>query len=119
MQRFWKIFMVLATVSALAFVASACDDDDQKSDTAAGTESTGAGAQLPRQTSQSGEVEVGVAPAGLSTTASTWDFKVSIDSRGAELTEDLTAAAVLVDDSGKEYKPVGYEGDPRGGTHRP
>ena len=73
---------------------------------------------MPRQTSQSGEVEVGVAPAGLSETATTWSFAVCLDSQGTELNEDLIAAAVLVDDGGRQYKPVGYEGDPPGGTHR-
>ncbi|MHB1390612.1 MAG: hypothetical protein ACYCXF_05160 [Thermoleophilia bacterium] len=110
--------MVLGTVAALAVFAGACGGGDQKSDTAGDIATSASGALLPKQTSQSGEVEVAVAPTGLSAAAVTWDFKISIDSQGAELNEDLMSAAVLVDDSGREYMAVGYEGDPPGGTHR-
>jgi len=50
--------------------------------------------------------------------AKTWTFSITVDSKGAEISEDLAAAAVIVDDKGKEYPPTGYEGDGPGGTHR-
>ncbi|MHB0866813.1 MAG: hypothetical protein ACYC6B_00045 [Thermoleophilia bacterium] len=104
-------------MAAPAVLAGACGGDDQKSATTAVTRTTGD--SLPRQTSQSGEIEVGVTPAGLTATDATWDFNISVDSQGAELTEDLAAATVLlVDGSGKEYKALAFEGDPPGGIHR-
>lgn len=108
--------MFVTTVTVLAIFAASCGSNGGETT----TETAGAlnDVTLPRQTSQSGDVGVAVMPGNIAADAQTWTFKVTIDSKGAELSEDLAAAAVIVDVSGKEYPSTGYEGDGPGGNHR-
>lgn len=41
-----------------------------------------------------------------------------MDTHSVELDQDVAKIAALVDDSGKEYKPLRWEGTPVGGHHR-
>ncbi len=45
-------------------------------------------------------------------------FAVILNTHSVELSDDLTKAAVLKDENGKEYRPIGWEGAPPGGHHR-
>jgi hypothetical protein len=45
-------------------------------------------------------------------------FEVSMNTHSVDLSADLTAVSTLTDDQGKEYRPVGWEGDGPGGHHR-
>ncbi len=68
-------------------------------------------------TNSEGAVNISVAPKnGLDSGA--WKFEITLDTHSVEITEDLSKVSVLVDDSGQEYKPIAWEGDPPGGHHR-
>ncbi|HXF44383.1 MAG TPA: hypothetical protein VNK70_02895 [Candidatus Paceibacterota bacterium] len=73
-------------------------------------------AGLELQTSEEGAVTVTVKPVSLS--ADSWNFEIVLDTHSEELTADLTKVAVLVDENGREYAPLGWEGSPPGGHHR-
>ncbi len=45
-------------------------------------------------------------------------FIVILNTHSVELSDDLTKSAVLKDENGKEYRPIGWEGAPPGGHHR-
>lgn len=68
------------------------------------------------QTSSEGAVIVTVLPKTVS--ESGWEFEITLDTHSGALDEDMVAVAVLVDDAGKEYAPLAWEGDSPGGHHR-
>ena len=73
-------------------------------------------AVLESQTNSEGGVTVMVTPKNLSVVS--WNFEVSLSTHSVELDEDLIKVAVLVDENGKEFKPISWEGSPAGGHHR-
>lgn len=77
-----------------------------------------AGAQLPTQKDSGGGVTVSVTPGNLSADAKTWDFSVVLDTHSQDLSDDLAKSAVLVDDKGREFKAVSWDGAAPGGHHR-
>ena len=70
------------------------------------------------QTVSVGTVAYEATPKNLSKSASIWDFEIVLDTHEGSLDQDLTQLAVLLDDKGREYKPVKWDGDPPGGHHR-
>lgn len=77
-----------------------------------------AGTPLASRTSDSGGVRVVVTPKAVEPGAAVWEFEVVMDTHTRPLNEDLARAAALVDDSGRQHAPVGWQGDPPGGHHR-
>ncbi len=62
-------------------------------------------------------VTVTVTPVDISSQSKEWKFDVVMDTHSVELDQDLLKIIVLVDDQGKEYIPINWEG-PVGGHHR-
>lgn len=62
-------------------------------------------------------VTVVITPLDLSSQSAEWKFDVGMNTHVVELDQDMTKVAVLIDDQGKEYKPLTWEG-PTGGHHR-
>ncbi|OGM97435.1 MAG: hypothetical protein A2735_01740 [Candidatus Yanofskybacteria bacterium RIFCSPHIGHO2_01_FULL_41_21] len=62
-------------------------------------------------------VTITVTPIDISSQLKKWEFEIVMDTHSVELNQDLTKMAVLVDDQGKEYKPLSWEGT-IGGHHR-
>lgn len=69
------------------------------------------------KTEEQANVTVVVTPLELSPSSKQWKFDVGMNTHSVELDHDLTKIAVLIDDQGKEYKPMGWEGL-IGGHHR-
>ena len=65
-----------------------------------------------------GVVTVNVTPTLVSSKDLQWKFDVSFSTHSIELDQDITQISVLVDDKGKEYKPIRWEGSGPGGHHR-
>ena len=70
------------------------------------------------KTDDQANVTVTVVPSGFSLQTKEWKFDIVMDTHSVELDQDLTEVAVLVDDGGKEYKPIRWEGPLAGGHHR-
>lgn len=64
-----------------------------------------------------GAVTVTVVPLELSVESTQWKFDIVMDTHSVELNQDMVKSAILIDDQGKEYKPLNWEG-PTGGHHR-
>jgi hypothetical protein len=62
-------------------------------------------------------VTITVTPIDISSGLKEWKFAVVMDTHSVELDQNLTKLAVLIDDQGKEYQPLNWEG-PVGGHHR-
>ena len=62
-------------------------------------------------------VTVTVTPSDLSVASGEWKFNVVMDTHSVELDQDMTKVAILIDEQGKEYKALSWEG-PVGGHHR-
>jgi hypothetical protein len=75
-------------------------------------------AGLKTQTNREGSVTVKVTPGNLSSTATSWDFEVTISSHTTELDQDMQSVAVLVADASDAQPPLAWNGDPPGGHHR-
>jgi ATP-dependent protease ClpP protease subunit len=70
------------------------------------------------KTEEQESVTVVVTPLDLSLNSKEWKFNIVMDTHSVELDQDMTKIAVLVDDQGKEYKPIRWEGAEAGGHHR-
>lgn len=70
------------------------------------------------ETSAEGNVTVAVTPVSLASGSKTWDFQISLDTHSAPLDQDMTKTSTIVDDSGRVYEPIQWDGDPAGGHHR-
>lgn len=81
-----------------------------------GGETIGGEAIFESKSDSQGGVTITVTPKIFLESA--WDFEITLDTHSVELNEDLTKAAILVDENGKEYKPSAWRGDPAGGHHR-
>lgn len=75
------------------------------------------GAGFPTRTSDAGGVRVVITPKAV-TAKSDWEFTVTMDTHTKPLDDDLTKTAVLVDDGGRKFMPVSWQGDKPGGHHR-
>jgi hypothetical protein len=45
-------------------------------------------------------------------------FEIRLNTHSGNLSQDLVAVCTLKDDSGREYRPTGWDGSPPGGHHR-
>jgi len=77
-----------------------------------------AATELGTQKNSERGVTVAVTPQNLSAGASTWDFKVVLDTHSGDLNDDLVKAAVLLDGTGMQHVPVAWDGAAPGGHHR-
>jgi hypothetical protein len=73
---------------------------------------------LASRISDAGGVHVAVTPKVVERGATAWEFELVIDTHTKLLNEDLSRAAVLVDDEGRERAALAWQGDPPGGHHR-
>lgn len=71
---------------------------------------------LEQKIDSQGSVSVSITPQKIE--GDLWEFEVVLDTHAEELDEDLTKVTVIVDDEGREYKPVSWKGSPPGGHHR-
>ncbi len=69
------------------------------------------------KTDDQASVTVVVTPLDLSPQSTEWKFDIGMNTHSVELDQDMTKIVVLVDDQGKEYAPINWEG-PTGGHHR-
>ena len=70
------------------------------------------------QRNSAGGVTVAVTPQNLGAGATSWDFKVVLDTHSQDLSDDLAKNATLLDDKGGRHAPVKWEGAGPGGHHR-
>lgn len=75
-------------------------------------------AQLAPQVHSQNGVKVVVSPRDLAANAEIWTFGIVLDTHSQDLSDDLVQSTVLVDDMGREVKPVAWEGAQPGGHHR-
>jgi hypothetical protein len=79
---------------------------------------TALAAELTSQRTSASGVTVTVVPQELAPSSNSWDFKVVLDTHSQELTDDLVKTTTLLDDKGKKYVPISWEGAGPGGHHR-
>jgi hypothetical protein len=70
------------------------------------------------KTDSQGEVNVTVTPLDLGAGSSQWKFDVGFNTHSVEQNQDPVQISVLVDDQGKQYQPVSWQGPGPGGHHR-
>lgn len=67
-------------------------------------------------TDEQAEVTVEVTPLNMDEPSNEWVFDIVMSTHSVELDQDLLKASGIVDDGGKEYSPLRWEG-PIGGHH--
>ncbi len=77
-----------------------------------------AGPEYESKVDSQGIVSVTVTPLQLSADAPEWKFDVVLDTHSGSLDEDMLASAILIDGTGKQYRPIRWDGAPPGGHHR-
>jgi hypothetical protein len=75
-------------------------------------------AELGAQKSDHNGVTITITPRNVTAGTKAWNFGVSMDTHSQELSDDLTKSAALVDEKGREYRPIAWEGAKPGGHHR-
>ncbi len=73
-----------------------------------------AGENFETQSNSEGGVTIEVTPKSIDEGT----FVIVLNTHSVELNDDLTRAAVLKDENGKEYRPMSWQGAPPGGHHR-
>jgi len=63
-------------------------------------------------------ITVIVTPVDILSQSNEWKFDIVMDNHTIELDQDLVKNTILVDDQGKVYKPLRWEGSEAGGHHR-
>lgn len=77
-----------------------------------------AGAPVPTAvTNDADGVRVVIKPIAVAI-GSAWEFEITMDTHTKPLDSDLTKTAVIVDDGGRQYMPLSWQGDKPGGHHR-
>lgn len=77
-----------------------------------------AAAQLATRKDGANGVTVAVTPRNVAADAKVWEFSVVLDTHSQELSDDLVQNALLVDDKGRSFKPLAWDGAAPGGHHR-
>lgn len=72
---------------------------------------------LASQTNEEGQVQVRITPINVTKKSSIWEFEIVLDTHTVELDYDLTKMTVLIDEQGREYKPVSRTGPVPDGHH--
>ncbi len=72
---------------------------------------------LAAVSNEAGGVRVVIKPIAVGA-GSPWEFEVTMDTHTKPLDADLTKSAVVVDDGGRQYIPLSWQGDKPGGHHR-
>ena len=75
-------------------------------------------AELTTQRSPERGVTIDAIPQNLSAGASTWDFKIVLDTHSQELNDDLLKSTALLDGAGGRHTPTAWDGAGPGGHHR-
>jgi|PersoiStandDraft_1058852.scaffolds.fasta_scaffold03163_8 hypothetical protein len=83
-----------------------------------GSAPSSAAPALATRSSDEAGVRVVVTPKALGRDVTVWEFNVVMDTHTKPLNDNLAQAAVLVDEAGRRYVPVAWQGDPPGGHHR-
>ena len=65
-----------------------------------------------------GEISITVKPINISEGEEEWKFNIAMNTHSIELDHDVLQSVKLIDDTGKAYKPVAWEGGEPGGHHR-
>ncbi len=102
-----KVLVSTLIISAIALCAASISSTEASS-----------AAVLVARTSDAGGVRVVVTPKPVGPNATVWEFEVVMDTHIEPLSADPAQAAVLVDDNGRRYIPLAWQGDPPGGHHR-
>ena len=76
------------------------------------------GPTWPAKIDEQASVNVIVTPLDMSAHSNEWRFDISMNTHVVPLDQDMVNIAVLVDENGKIYKPLRWEGAPAGGHHR-
>ncbi len=113
------LLTVLSTVAFIAgfFLFYQNRSQEQKAPTPETVQQTGTSQKWEAKIDDQANVSVVVTPLDLSPQSAQWTFDVGMNTHSVELDQDMTKIAVLVDDQGKEYKPLAWNG-PSGGHHR-
>ncbi|MBI2609558.1 hypothetical protein HYW53_00070 [Candidatus Giovannonibacteria bacterium] len=74
--------------------------------------------ELETKTDEQKDVTVTVTPVDISEKSEKWKFNISMSTHIVELSQDMVLNSMLMDDRGKEYAAIQWEGAPPGGHHR-
>ncbi len=77
-----------------------------------------AAAELEEISTQGSGVTVRAKPADVAIDAKAWSFDIRLDTHSQDLSDDLVRTSVLIDDAGKKYAALAWDGMPPGGHHR-
>ena len=77
-----------------------------------------AASHLAAQTSSARGVTVKVTPRNVAGDTKMWDFAIVFDTHSADLNDDLVKSSLLLDEAGRRFTPLGWDGAPPGGHHR-
>jgi hypothetical protein len=108
------IILVLAFIGGfLIFYKDRSPSDQQNKVTSVSTSQ-----KWETKTDDQASVTVVVTPLDLLFQSKEWKFDIGMNTHSVELDQDMTKVAVLVDDQGKEYQAVSWQGPEGGGHHR-
>lgn len=115
-----KIYFIIIIVAVIFIIAVGFQilnqpSEIQEAQVIAQSDPVAKKSNLEIQTDNDGEVEIVITPKIYD---KEWFFEIALNTHSEELTVDIMKAMILLDDKGREYAPLAWNGDPPGGHHR-
>ena len=121
-MRYQKVILfslaIITGVVILSFFLRTSPPKKQ-SDSATNSISSADIISLLPQINSEGPVTVKVTPKNISQSTTSWDFEILLDTHSQSLDQDLVKASILIDDTGNQFKPTGWEVVPVGEVEPP
>ncbi|MBI5029263.1 MAG: hypothetical protein HZB51_01955 [Chloroflexi bacterium] len=116
-----QILFFTTLLASISFLLAACSSPTPTVSptlVAKQANSTGkAASAFATKNNSGGSVDVAVTPLAISASEPVV-FDIVMNTHSVDLSDDMTQIVILRDDTGKEYKPTGWEGGEPGGHHR-
>lgn len=130
----WRLLLVIGALALGVFSLSGCGttptptapppptsvpiaSSAAPSNPSAPSVSKSSGAAFETKSNEGGSITVDVQPTSLAF-GEPVSFDIAMNTHSVELSDDLTNISILRDDTGREYKPTGWDGPDGGGHHR-
>lgn len=122
MKSITIIFIVLLLIILIATVFKSfsinINLNNKTNSNSVSSSSSSVNSKLESKDNNEGPVSITVTPQVLSESLSTLNFDITLNTHSVDLNYDLTALSEIVDDKGRSYKPIAWDGDKPGGHHR-
>lgn len=116
-MKYWRFIAIGLAAVFLAYYYFAVYRDARQQDTANTNQQITTQKQWETKTDERLPVLIKVTPMELGPNQNQWKFTVTFTTHSGDLNQDPAKVISLIDDQGKNYQPIAWEGPEPGGHH--